>query len=919
MARICMKTLDQKTESEKKPSDNIEPQKEAGSEKQAQNTAISLPSSNTGKSVILDAMLDSGCSESFCSLETYERLREKNLVTSMSTDGAGPPIQFGNASYNKLLGRAVSHHCLLEDNTPLRIEWGVLQTLSPYPAVISLKTLRPKGAIWVISPAGDRLILGDPGDFLPISNAVCTPFHGLRGLVMNGITTVPSALAGQMAGIRDPSEVSPFEENPTDSVDENDVSVERDTLQLSSSTPPRVWIGEADETAPRGRLWVDIPWRSNERPPRSFAQAWHRDKSLRKRLTLAPEKLSMFQQQADLLVSEGYAEPIDSDLPRYPPSEIDAIDKHYISIVPVFSAARSTRCRLCLDARVANKYTRPGWHDPKALLEALVGWRLYVWIGLFDISKAFWRIYIPTDQRSWLCCVVCSRRLRFRSLPFGLNFSPCALLEGTTLIKNALIELLKDTSGIAPKEDAQEESAVKYDHQDVDHTTPEPPRPKKIKCEMYVDDGQVRENQNPNHGRRQLHWVRWGFGQHGFPSMGSKAGGNFDIPESVIVAEWEPVRIRQTSQHLQNVSPDSSQWIPFLGYKWDPNTDVVVQFFPVLEPAEQEALETQTNVTRRMVISVAQRWHDPLGLFLTEGSLTRWIASKAIHSTQEWEQAVSPEIAKELSQWVTYMQSSLHVAPRYCSPKEIFIFSDASITGWSVEIRDHSMRLLYARSGIFPPECRYTIPRKETEAAVRAAETLDKYLTALPEDDDMPSPLIKGLYTDSEILIHRLRGGDRMLKGLSAVERRRIGKIADAVKNHKTICCHIPGSINPSDGASRADQYGPPNDEALKETSLKWDSAIASELNELPIDSYLCDPNDRTVSLMNPLNSRLTRLECLPAAIADIKAYQDRDRWCSRLKDLIGRNDAPKWTKEFEIDPAGLIRRRSPPATRRCQ
>ncbi|KAF4740772.1 hypothetical protein FOZ62_009128, partial [Perkinsus olseni] len=172
MARICMKTLDHKIESEKKPSDNTEPQKEAVSEQQAQNTAISLPSSNTGSircirvycknkddpdspALILDAMLDSGCSESFCSLETYERLRKKNLVTSMSTDGAGTPVQFGNASFNKLLGWAVSHHCRLEDNTPLSIEWGVLQTLSPYPAVISLKTLRPKGAIWVISSAGD--------------------------------------------------------------------------------------------------------------------------------------------------------------------------------------------------------------------------------------------------------------------------------------------------------------------------------------------------------------------------------------------------------------------------------------------------------------------------------------------------------------------------------------------------------------------------------------------------------------------------------------------------------------------------------------------------------------------------------------------------------------------------------------------
>ncbi|KAF4712288.1 hypothetical protein FOZ63_003756, partial [Perkinsus olseni] len=601
-------------------------------------------------------------------------------------------------------------------------------------------------------------------------------------------------------------------------------------------------------------------------------------------------------------------------------------DRHYISLVPVYSAARHTKCRLCLDARTCNTYTRPGWHNPQALLQAFVGWRAYVWVGLFDLSKAFWRIHIISQDRRWTCCIADSRRLRFIALPFGYNFSPCSLLEGEDLVKEEIDKLITvghetsppgadgPTSPESDPDDTKEEvnepdsgSTIVDIEVDVDHETPEPPRPKSLRCKFYVDDGQIRENHRPSAGAKKLMWARWGFAQYGFPSEGVKTSGNFHISREIIAGLWEGQRQAKALDHLRKV--DQHSWKSFLGYLWDPEVDAVAQIFPELQSNEQIALSEGQCLSRREVISIVQRWHDPLGLFNEVGGFSKCLIRMSVQDTKDWDSLVQEMTMNELRQWVLVMQMPIHVMPRYCDLRSVYVFSDASTTCWCAEIRDVNLHLIYSRSGLFKAGSDQTIPRKETEAAYQATITLEKLLSAFPKDDPEVSrdaTIVAGFYTDSEILIHRLRGGDRIYKGLSAAERRRIKVIEQCLVENETKIQHIPGTVNPSDRGSRPENYKqylqPPELDGLRH----WLEAEAVDPSSLTFDpkdkksrdcevSDLFDPNDfPLVPLEQPTCEQAGRAACCPISTADLLQLQLNDNWCSRTREVIGRNDAPK-------------------------
>ncbi|KAF4686751.1 hypothetical protein FOZ63_007351, partial [Perkinsus olseni] len=184
-------------------------------------------------------------------------------------------------------------------------------------------------------------------------------------------------------------------------------------------------------------------------------------------------------------------------------------------------------------------------------------------------------------------------RLRFIALPFGYNFSPCTLLEGEDLVKEEIDKLIRvghETSppGAEGPTNPESEPDDTKEEVDVDHETPEPPRPKSLRCKFYVDDGQIRENHSPSAGAKKLMWARWGFAQYGFPSEGVKTSGNFHISREIIAGLWEGQRQAKALDHLRKV--DQHSWKSFLGYLWDPEVDAVAQVFPELQSNEQIAL-----------------------------------------------------------------------------------------------------------------------------------------------------------------------------------------------------------------------------------------------------------------------------------------------------------------------------------------
>ncbi|KAF4648366.1 hypothetical protein FOL47_003370, partial [Perkinsus chesapeaki] len=280
--------------------------------------------------------------------------------------------------------------------------------------------------------------------------------------------------------------------------------------------------------------------------------------------------------------------------------------------------------------------------------------------------------------------------------------------------------------------------------------------------------------------------------------------------------------------------------------------------------AEKEALGHGTCLTRRQVISIVQRWHDPLGLFNDD--------------TKDWDKPV------------------------------------------------HESTMLDLRSGLFKAGTAHTIPRKETEAAYQATITLEKFLEAMPDDDEKTSRdqvVVAGFYTDSEILIHRLRGGPRIYKAISSAERRRIEVIESSVTKNHTTARHIPGTINPADRGSRPDNYRQhlqPLDLADLRDWLEAESTEPSSLTFTPglrqeedDDPDLLDPNDFPLAPLEKLDlEHPSRAGCNPIATADLLQLQKDDHWCQHISDVIGRNDAPRWSRDFSIDNDGLIRHKSP-------
>ncbi|KAF4707890.1 hypothetical protein FOZ63_008442, partial [Perkinsus olseni] len=149
----------------------------------------------------------------------------------------------------------------------------------------------------------------------------------------------------------------------------------------------------------------------------------------------------------------------------------------------------------------------------------------------------------------------------------GYNFFPCTLLEGEDLVKEEIDKLIDSTEPNDTKEEMNEpdsSSTIVDIEVEVNHETPEPPRPKRLRCKFYVDDGQVRENHSPSASAKKLMWARWGFAQYGFPSEGVKTPGNFHISREIIAGLWER-------------------------YLWDPEVDAIAQTFPELQSNEENA------------------------------------------------------------------------------------------------------------------------------------------------------------------------------------------------------------------------------------------------------------------------------------------------------------------------------------------
>ena len=299
-----------------------------------------------------------------------------------------------------------------------------------------------------------------------------------------------------------------------------------------------------------GRIQTRIPWRNDDRPPRNKMGVAVRDNKIVARLS-GTEK-TLFDDSINELIEGGYATTTTSWTAR-----------HYISVNPVFKTGSTTRCRLCVDARVSNHYTAQGSTQTRPQLECFALFRTQRFASIFDLSKAFWKVLLHPDDQPYCCSIVGGQEIMFRALCFGCNYSPCVLECAIRLLQTA---------------------ATQYLSVDGPHHIDEPPRPTNpLVFTNYVDDFCTRSD-DVEVEKRQASWWRWFLARYGFSS--SKFASN------AIVGE------------------DSNEWFKYLGYEWQPSSDTVRSRVYSITPPDSG------HMTVKQLLSALGTFYDPMGYHL---------------------------------------------------------------------------------------------------------------------------------------------------------------------------------------------------------------------------------------------------------------------------------------------------------------
>jgi hypothetical protein len=511
--------------------------------------------------------------------------------------------------------------------------------------------------------------------------------------------------------------------------------------------------------APFGRPVLKIPWNSEERPPTNFKEAFIRDKKTSSKLTTEEKKL--YQEAVEQLLINGHAKRIEKN---------SGLTGHYIAVRPVFKTDRkTTKCRLCLDARILNKYTHTGTIVSDNIISNLLEFRSHYRIAVFDLAKAFWQVEVEQADQQFFPTVILGERLQFNKIIFGGTFSPSALEVALRKIKEKAFAHL--SHGLIAED--------------------EPTRPRKLSYINYVDDFLVYEDDDENL-IKQVTWLRWYLNQHGFPSDKVYFSGKDDINST------------------------------YLGYRWNVQEDLIQT-----KAYTREISQSNAVLNRRDVTSLILALYDPLGLHLrlqlAGRQLLRQICSESRNQDQSnpWKFPVEDKYKQALENWMQAARNASEHIPRYATITEkMFIFADSSSKAWVVEVYNQHFELIMAKGGLLPVTA--TIPRGELLAVYQAIWLLERHF------ESFKSKGMKQLtcFTDNEPNLHRLRNVN-LDRHLPIYERNRVQQIRKLIKQFKfpVRIQHIPGVLNLADYATRFD------DLSLKRPSLDVE-AILKEINK---------------------------------------------------------------------------------------
>ena len=227
----------------------------------------------------------------------------------------------------------------------------------------------------------------------------------------------------------------------------------------------------------------------------------------------------------------------------------------------------------------------------------------------------------------------------------------------------------------------------------------------------------------------------------------------------------------------------------------------------------------ETNMTRRIAVSILSSLYDPIGLV---AELT-FRAREIIRDTSgiAWSQKVDRSIARKIEDWISTTRLIKLEVPRHVvvHNQRIFVFSDASKSGIAVVVlaRDAQGKLtrFYSRASLYKTHQRAwaTISAKIELLGIQLAVQVIQDLRKIFSRAEMKVEWILG--TDSEVNLSRL-GCTKTISLIADPWQKKVcGIVANALNNIGARMYHTKGCDNPADPVSRGTWLGAIDNQAF--------------------------------------------------------------------------------------------------------
>ena len=488
-----------------------------------------------------------------------------------------------------------------------------------------------------------------------------------------------------------------------------------------------------------GQYQVALPFKGTARPPTNFRIAIGQLTSLSRKFESDPDLYGHYTNIFNEYVESGFTERVPND----------PIAGHYLPHHPVYKQSLTTPIRVVFNASSKadsslslNDCLNTGPSLTQKLFDVLIKFRLNEHACIADISKAFLRISISPESRSYCKFLFCDpsnphqhTTYQFKVVPFGATCSPFLLQKV------------------------------------LDHhfTKSANPIVKDLTTRFYVDNYCNTFN-NMHEMCQHKHIVDATLQEAGMPLQGWVSNNH------------------EFNQQFQEDHGDPIQSV--LGIAWDTHDDTI----HVVSKDWMKERMNEENYTKRRFVSLLSSVFDPLGLIspiIIKGKL---ILRNLWQLKLSWDQRLPLDIVTDCNSLLTELGLATQITfPSFVittEGTELHMFCDASAAAYGAAaftVSSGGSHLLMSKARVAPQRKKLTIPRLELVAlnlGVKLAHTLC-------QDISFSSCT---LWTDAEVVLHWVRGNSPDVFVSNRVKE---------IREFKFPIKYVPTDQNPADILTR--------------------------------------------------------------------------------------------------------------------